>query len=42
MKKKQLLKKDFWKNLIKKIKQDKVKQVSKSVFILKHFSVFFF
>ena len=42
MKEKKLLKKDFSKDLLKKIKKEKVKQIPKCLFIFKHVSVWFF
>lgn len=42
MKDKKLLKKDFWKNIMDQIKKEKVKQIPKNIFILKHISIWLF
>jgi len=42
MKEKKLLKKDFSKNLLNKIKKEKVKRVPRCLFIFKHVSIWFF
>jgi len=42
MKNKKILKKDFWKNLISKIKKEKINQVPKYIFIFKNVLIWFF